>query len=196
MSRKAGKFDARREQLAASALRTIAELGYARASLREIAQNSEFSHGVLHYYFRDKVELIAYCVRGFKVDSVARYDSAIATAQTAAELRSELGASMARTLLEEPLVHRLWFDLRNQSMFEDAFRADVREIDASLERMIGRIFIRYAELTDSTLTVPARVAYASLYGVFHQALLGYLAGEDTAPQLREDVGHVLDRLVR
>lgn len=193
MSRKAGNYDARREQLAASALRTIAEIGYARASLREIAQNSEFSHGVLHYYFRDKVELISYCVRRYRADCTARYDGALVDQQTAAELRAELGASMAKTLREDTFMHRLWFDLRNQSMFEDAFRADVREIDASLERMIGRIFTRYAELTGSTLTVPARVAYAALYGVFHHALLGYLAGEDTAPRLCEDVGQVLDR---
>ena len=49
--RQVDKFAARRTQLADAALQTLAELGYARTSLREIAQNSEFSHGVLHYYF-------------------------------------------------------------------------------------------------------------------------------------------------
>jgi AcrR family transcriptional regulator len=61
--RQVDKFAQRRAQLAASALQTLSELGYARTSMREIAQNSEFSHGVLHYYFRDKVELITFCVR-------------------------------------------------------------------------------------------------------------------------------------
>ena len=36
-------------------------------------------------------------------------------------------------------MHRLWYDLRAQSLFEESFRADVAEIDASLERMIWRI---------------------------------------------------------
>ena len=48
----------RRDQLAESALQTLGELGYARTSLRDIAANSEFSHGVVHYYFTDKTELI------------------------------------------------------------------------------------------------------------------------------------------
>ena len=61
--RPADKFVERREQLARSALTTLAELGYARTSLREIAQNSEFSHGVVHYYFDDKLDLIIACVR-------------------------------------------------------------------------------------------------------------------------------------
>ncbi len=52
------KFEERRRELADAALQTLSELGYARTSLREIAQNSAFSHGVLHYYFRDKVDLV------------------------------------------------------------------------------------------------------------------------------------------
>ena len=60
------KADARREQLAESVLTTLGELGYAKTSLREIAQNSPFSHGVLHYYFDNKIELIIYCVRYYK----------------------------------------------------------------------------------------------------------------------------------
>ena len=39
------KFSARRIELAEAALETLAELGYARTSLREIAQKSEFTHG-------------------------------------------------------------------------------------------------------------------------------------------------------
>ena len=193
---KADKAGERRAQLAASALRTLAQLGYARTSLREIAQNSEFSHGVLHYYFRDKVELISYCVRLYKEELIAHYDQSMATTQNAAELRAELGESMAATLCADTAMHRLWFDLRNQSLFEESFRADVQAIDASLERMIGRIVARYAELTGSTPAVPARVAYALLHGLFHQALLRHLAGDETAAaELGEDVGHVLDRLV-
>ena len=56
--RRVDKFEARRAELADAALATLGELGYARTSLREIAQKTEFSHGVLHYYFRDKNELI------------------------------------------------------------------------------------------------------------------------------------------
>ena len=41
--RQLDKFAERRAQLAAAALQTLAEQGYARTSLRDIAQNSEFS---------------------------------------------------------------------------------------------------------------------------------------------------------
>src|ERR1700712_264676 len=81
--RQVDKFAERRAQLAASALQTLSEQGYARTSLRDIAQNSEFSHGVLHYYFNDKVDLITHCVREYKARCVTRYDQIAATATTA-----------------------------------------------------------------------------------------------------------------
>ncbi len=194
--RQVDKFAERRTQLATSALLTLSELGYARTSLREIAQNSEFSHGVLHYYFRDKVDLITFCVALYKADCVTRYDAVVVSAGSGTELRTNLAAMMTRTLREDAAMHRLWYDLRNQSMFEVSFRADVREIDQSLERMIWRIVTRYAELTGSAVDVPSRLAYALFDGVFQHALLGHLAGDDTAGELGNGLGQLLDQVVR
>ena len=118
--RQVDKFAERRAQLAAAALQTLAEQGYARTSLRDIAQNSDFSHGVLHYYFSDKIELITYCVRQYKAECVTRYDSIVASAGSAGELKQGFGAAMAATLREDATMHRLWYDLRNQSLFDDS----------------------------------------------------------------------------
>ena len=79
--RQVDKFSERRAQLADAALQTLAELGYARTSLREIAQNSQFSHGVLHYYFSDKEDLITHCVRQYEAACVTRYDEIVASGQ-------------------------------------------------------------------------------------------------------------------
>ena len=68
-----------------SALHTLAQLGYARTSLREIAQNSEFSHGVLHYYFSDKVDLLTESVRHYEAECVTRYDDIVAAAKSAGD---------------------------------------------------------------------------------------------------------------
>ena len=150
------KFAERRSQLANAALVTLSELGYARTSLREIAQNSEFSHGVLHYYFMDKVDLITHCVKQYKSECVKRYDEIVTTSLTASELRHGFADGMATTMSEDASMHRLWYDLRSQSLFEESFRQDVREIDASLERMIWRIVTRYAELSGSAPAITSR----------------------------------------
>ncbi|WP_326584581.1 TetR/AcrR family transcriptional regulator [Streptomyces sp. NBC_00481] len=194
--RQVDKFAERRAQLAASALQTLSELGYARTSLREIAQNSEFSHGVLHYYFRDKVELITYCVRQYKAECVTRYDQIVITADSAEELKHGFGAAMAGTLREDATMHRLWYDLRNQGLFEESFRDDVLEIDQGLEQMIWRIVSQYAELVGSPAAVSPAVAYALFDGLFQQSLLRYLTGRDNVPaELQTSVEQLLEQLV-
>jgi AcrR family transcriptional regulator len=182
------KVAARRSELAGAALKTLAERGYAQTGLRDIAQNSEFSHGVLHYYFADKTDLITHCVREYKEQCATRYDEVVATARTADELAAGFLQKLAETLTDEAPLHRLWYDLRNQSMFEPAFRADV---------MIWRIITRYAELSGRTPQISSPVMYAIFDGLFQQALLRQLAGEpDAAAGLQAAVTEVLPSLVR
>ena len=190
------KVGRRRLELAESALKTLGELGYARTSLREIASNSEFSHGVVHYYFRDKVELISYCVRHYKTICSRRYDEVVESAVTPEELAAGFLERMTRTLVEETPMHRLWYDLRTQSLFEGALREDVRAIDELLEAMTWRIVSRYAELAGTTAPVDAPTVYALLDGLFEQALVA--AADDpqaAADQLGERVAAVLPRLL-
>ena len=191
------KVAARRSELAAAALKTLAERGYAQTGLRDIAQNSEFSHGVLHYYFADKTELITHCVRQYKERCATRYDEVVATATTAEELAAGFLQKLSETLTDEAHLHRLWYDLRNQSMFETAFRADVAAIDLLLEAMIWRIATRYAELSGQTPQVASPAMYAIFDGLFQQALLRQLAGERSAAAgLRAAVSEVLPNLFR
>ena len=194
--RQVDKFEERRRELADAALQTLSELGYARTSLREIAQNSAFSHGVLHYYFRDKVELITYCVRQYKTVCAQRYDKIVATADTPEELAAGFLDALATTLVEDATMHRLWYDLRSQALFEPSFREDVLEIDAMLERMIWRVLSRYAELVDAEIAGSSPAVYAMFDGLFQQALLRQLAGHpDVDVALRSNVLRLVGTLV-
>ncbi len=182
------KFAERRAELGEAALQTLAELGYARTSLREIAQNSEFSHGVLHYYFSDKLDLILCSVRQYKARCVTRYDQVTLEATTVDELMNGFTASLGETVLTEAPMHRLWYDLRAQSLFEAAFRADVAELDKSLEHMIWRVMSRFSELASKPLQVQPAVIYAMLDGLFQQCLLKHLSGDaDAVPEMQRQV---------
>ncbi|GAA4936639.1 TetR family transcriptional regulator [Actinomycetospora succinea] len=178
--RRVDKFEERRRLLADAALQTLADRGYARTSLRDIAQSSDFSLGVLHYYFRDKVELITYCVRRYKARCVERYDTIAAHATDAEQLLRDAGDGLAATLEQDALLHRLWYDLRAQSLFDESFRLDVADIDASLERMIWRIVDAYAGLAGAPPRCTSGLAYAAFDGLFQQALLRHLAGDPAA----------------
>jgi AcrR family transcriptional regulator len=190
------KFAERRAELGEAALQTLGELGYARTSLREIAQNSEFSHGVLHYYFTDKLDLILCSVRQYKARCVKRYDEVTTTAENYEDLMHGFVVALGDTLRKEAPLHRLWYDLRAQSLFEKAFRADVALIDKSLEKMIWRVMSRFAELTGEAVRAPSSVAYAIFDGLFQQALLKHLSGDKKAvTMMQSHVRLVVSQLV-
>lgn len=174
------KIGARRTELAEAALTTLAELGYARTSLRDIALNSEFTHGVLHYYFEDKVDLICCCVRQYKARCVTRYDQVTATARTREALLDGFCLKLGETLTLEAKMHRLWYDLRSQALFDGSFRDDVKAIDASLENMVWRVASRYAELGGKQLAISKTALYAVFDGLFQKHLLRFLSDEADA----------------
>lgn len=191
------RFAERRDELAASALQTLSELGYARTSLREIAHNSEYSHGVLHYYFADKVDLITHCVRLYKSRCILRYDHITDQAKSAGEVLDLFVEALGATLREDALMQRLWYDLRLQSLFEPSFRDDVAAIDTALRDMVWRVLTRYAELSDDVPAVTSDTAYAVLDGVFSQLVMRQLSGgEDLERQLSRRVRLLFPRLLK
>ena len=189
------KANARRAELAEAALQTIAELGYARTSLREIANKSNFTHGVLHYYFEDKLDLICCAVRYYKTNCAKRYDGVVATAKTSEELKEGFLLNLGLTLEQDALMQRLWYDLRAQALFEEAFRQDVYEIDRKLEDMIWRVTSRLAELDGKTLNWPSVELYALFDGIFQRYLLRHMAGDGTAVHdLRAEARKLINKI--
>jgi AcrR family transcriptional regulator len=187
----ADKFDERRNELAESALLTLGELGYARTSLRDIADNSAYSHGVLHYYFADKLELVAYSITYYKMRCIHRYDDVIERSQDEHELLEGFAAKLVETIVDEAPMHRLWYDLRVESMFDERLRETVLQIDAALEDMIWRVVTRYAELADREVAMDAAAAYGVLDGLFQAALLKFVTGSADALSTLVDQVHGL-----
>jgi len=189
------RFEERRTQLAQAALATLSELGFARTSLREIAQNSEFTHGVLHYYFTDKVDLISECVRVYHRLVVARFDEGLETYEDLDTMVVGVAETLQRTITEETAQHRLWYDLRSHSMFNEEIREDVREIDRTLEGFAWRVVLRYAELTGTEPVVDSQTNYRMFDGIFYAALLDHMAGDAEATnRLVEQAGWLMDRI--
>lgn len=173
----ADKFESRRRELASAALQAIAEGGFARTGLRDVAARSDLSHGVLHYYFESKDDLIAQAIWQYKSECARRYDPIVDTAASAAELAERFGDEMAATLRDESDMHRLWYDLRNQALFDDGFRDTIIEIDRLLREMVWAVLVRYAALSDTSPRVDPDDAYALFDGLFLNCLIAFLRGD-------------------
>lgn len=80
-------------------------------------------------------------------------------------------------------------------MFEGALAPTVTDLDAQLESMSWRVFVRYAELASSTPALDRTTTYALLDGIFENALMRHFAGDrDAGARLRRGAVALLPRL--
>jgi hypothetical protein len=119
---------------------------------------------------------------------VTRYDEIVETSTSAEELRARFAAKLAETIREEGAMHQLWYDLRNQSMFEPALREVVRDIDGQLEQMVWGVITRYAALAGKEPAIDSSSCYGMLDGLFNQTLLAWATGPEES---REETLSVL-----
>lgn len=171
-SAKASKRDARKRQLADSALVALGRYGYANTSMRDIAEQAGLSLGLLHYYFEDKDHLLIDCVSRYKDGFITSVDAVLQTL-SAPEARMELLARhLARTLTTDAATHRLWYDIRIQSTFNDVFAPMVTSIEQRLVDLMRHVA--------SEEKAACERLYVGLDGLFLHCLEKLLEGQPLA----------------
>ncbi|MEQ9545702.1 MAG: TetR/AcrR family transcriptional regulator [Marinobacter sp.] len=170
--RKNRKRQEKKDQIAGSALKALQELGYANTSLRDIAEKSSLSLGMLHYYFEDRTELILRCVSVYKTAFTSLLYETVNHAHGREAVIDALAGALATTIVEEASTHRLWYDLRSQALFDSAFRPVVEEIEETLIDILKLAATR----ADKADEIDASLGYALIDGVFRYQLQNQITG--------------------
>jgi AcrR family transcriptional regulator len=176
--RKIAKRDLKKQQIAESAIAALIELGYANTSLRDIAEKSDLSLGMLHYYFEDRSDLIIYCVSRYKQGFVQGIADALAAAQGRENVVMAFAEVLAVSIINDAKTHRLWYDIRTQAMFDDTFRPVVDEIEQKLIGIVQTAFQKagHGDPVDSALH------YALLDGAFRFLMQRQLGASSRSKQ--------------
>ncbi|MRS16303.1 TetR family transcriptional regulator [Enterobacteriaceae bacterium RIT691] len=160
--RKTERREAKKMAIAMSALDALKRMGYANTTMRDIAAVCEMSLGSLTYYFIDKEDLITWCVRLYKTEFIQRI-SRVADAQLSPQgVIAQLADELARSILEDRATHRLWYDIRNQAMFDPTFLPVVSEIEHSLQQVLSEVLRTLGVIMPHS----AALGYAMLDGVY------------------------------
>lgn len=188
LTRKNRKRDEKKRLIAASALEALKQLGYANTTLRDIAAKSDMSLGMLHYYFEDKIELITYCVENYKAEFIHDLSGAIEQAQDRDALVSGFSDALVASIIDDEAVHRLWYDIRTQAMFDPLFRDVVSKIENALIEVVRAAFEKAGH--DSLQDIEIR--YALLDGVFRYIMQGQITGKQRS---REEISAIFRQLL-
>lgn len=187
-TRRSDRRNAKKRALAEHTLSTLSQLGYARTSLRDIAEQSDVSLGILHYYFEDKAELISTCVQLYKEDFLARLDAGMAASGPPERIAGRIVEGLVESIEYDAEMHRLWYDIRSQALFDDSFTDVVTELEQAMIELCGRLLKRIDLAGLDPLDI-----YLRFDGLFRYHLQRKLNGDRTAPDdfrkaLRDFIG--------
>ena len=170
--RKSVKREEKKCQITARAIKALQEVGYANTSLRDIAAQSDMSLGILNYYFEDRSDLIIYCVLIYKHEFVDSMTAALDGATGRNAVIEALSGAFAVSIAKDVMTHRLWYDIRNQALFDETFRLVTTEI----ETMLISVFLQAFVAAGHSKPPMIDVQYALLDGVFRLLLQNQLNG--------------------
>lgn len=186
--RKSAKREEKKSQIAASAIEALKELGYANTSLRDIAEKSDLSLGMLHYYFEDRTDLIIYCVDVYKRQFVADIMAALEKAEGRESVIERFSDALAASITDDAMTHRLWYDMRTQALFDATFRPIVDEIEAMLIDIVRIAMVKAGHEAPENV----EISYALVDGIFRY-LMQHQIGE--APRSIDEIAEIFRSLL-
>ncbi len=167
--------EGRRHDLAVAALHTWSEYGYSQVSVRNVARRTRFSHGMVHYYFQSKDALVAECVRIIRDSQI--FGAGTTTAGDVTSYSQLLADTICESFRTNRRLHRIRFDLRNQSQFEPGLRIYADEIETAYAATKNAVRARYESL-GWTFDPPFELLAAQVDALRERAVRDELLGED------------------
>ncbi|WP_312529205.1 TetR/AcrR family transcriptional regulator [Paracoccus sp. (in: a-proteobacteria)] len=173
-----------RAKLSAAAQTVLQRQGYAKASLRDIAAEAGVSLSKLHYYFNDKSHLMVSAFRDRQTRFVRDILDVSAASEDVALRCRRMAALWASRTVENGRALLIWYDLRNQSLFEPELRPVVVEMEGMLVAAILRLVS--AEDASAPLIEEIRLRHIPMLGgLFHHSLQRISFGETLDPEMLE-----------
>ncbi|WP_170424246.1 TetR/AcrR family transcriptional regulator [Ruegeria arenilitoris] len=177
----------KRRELAENAIKTIAQAGYANTTLRDIAASTGVSLGKIQYYFPEKEGLLLYCI-DLSVDRFTGQLTEILDADlTPDAARSAYVELFAYSIANHANMHRLWYDIRNQAMFDGQLRGRVADVEARFIEICDELGRKFAAKNVSGVEI-----YVILDGAYRYFIQQSVSG---MPVTAERMSKMLNRII-
>ena len=168
--------NARRAQIVAAAIETIAELGYAKASLARIAKRAGISKGVISYHFAGKDDLIDQIVQDAFAEAAKVRQQIQGQPTAAAKLRAFIELNLHALRDQRTYILALVEIFTNVRDAEGKVRYDFME-DAPALEMLEQV-LREGQQSGEFRDFPARVMAVTVQSAVDGAVMQLAAHPD------------------
>ena len=161
--------DARRQQLIEATIDTIAQLGFSRTTMTEVARTAGLSHGLVNFHFETKekllVEVLLYLADEYRSNWIAAVEAAGPGA--AEQLHALLAADFRPELCTPARLSAwcaFWSEAQSRPMYQEHCGANDEEYNSRLEDLCVRMNEEAGYAVDVART--ARVLRVTTEGVW------------------------------
>ena len=175
-----GTGKARRDQkvdaILSSTIQLLAERGFADTSIADIANHAKVYKSLLHYYFKDKEELVSKALASRSNTIIQPAKEALSSVKSADELVDGAVSFFRRDIEQNPdffgLIFETWCTGRRSKRIKEEFNAGINQrvadINEVLEGVAKRRLIRMQDSEE--LEGVARIILALYHGIALQLI--------------------------
>ncbi|MEZ4360487.1 MAG: TetR/AcrR family transcriptional regulator [Kofleriaceae bacterium] len=138
MAKKTQHGEARRAQIAQAFLHVLAKRGYDGASITEIAARAKLTPGLVHYHFKNKLEILVAAMRSLLAEHAALLERELTRAgpDPLAQLAAFLEVHLGLGRHANPTALACWLQLSAEALRQRQVR---RELEAALRAISARL---------------------------------------------------------
>ncbi len=169
----------RRTQIARALLKVMAKAGYEGASVADVAKVAKIAPGLVHYHFKNKLEILLAATEELARDYEGRLDRHLkaAGADPAKELRAFVDAHLHMGAEADPEALACWIDISGESLREPRVKKSFARIMAGSAGRLCDILKRGTALELFSCKEPEVAAAAIVATIQGYFVLGATARE-------------------
>jgi len=137
-----------------AALTVLTRQGYARTTIKEVAAEAGVSRGLLHYYFKNKEEMLFMVVRESVMASSRLVETVFAMGRTRQEIAASICQAIRGYVEESPDSISILFESWSLARQSQSARQQLEELHAHFRQALARVLKNAVERGALTLPSP------------------------------------------
>lgn len=163
------------QKILSSAYKCISEKGYAKASLRDIAEDAGVALSQLNYYYKNKEGLLLEVVKKLSNSCLKEIEDRLQKGYTAKEKFNSLIEYFKSMMREKQELFRVLFDLISMSFWNTSFKSLLSNLFNDVSNLINKYILESSTFKNKSEAfskeILARSIVGSIFGIVFQYIL-------------------------
>jgi AcrR family transcriptional regulator len=162
------------KKILASAYKCISQKGYAKASLRDIAEDAGVALSQLNYYYKNKEGLFTEVVNELSNDYIKEIELMFLKGSSAKEKLNNLIIYFKNIMYDKPETNRLLFDLISMSIWNTSFKSLLSGLFDKVSELIRKYIFEDSALKHKYDDFTANSLSKSIVGTIFGTAMQYI----------------------